>query len=104
RSRFRPVAAATRRVWDTAFSSFGCATISQYFTKPSNDMSPHHRIFMRAELVPGIVSRYWSISSHTSPDVAADNDTVLHVGQLRNATQKMKHLISNACARRGPSF
>ena len=43
------------------------ATISQYFTKPSNDMSPHHRIFMRAELVPGIVSRYWSISSPHVP-------------------------------------
>ena len=41
---------------------------------------------------------------HTSRDFAADNETLLHVGQLRNATQKMKHLISNACARRGPSF
>src|SRR6266480_2173614 len=31
------------------------ATISQYFTKPSNDVSRHHRILMRTVLVPRIV-------------------------------------------------
>ena len=38
------------------------ATISQYFTKPSNDVSGHHQIFKRAGLVRGIVSLYRSIN------------------------------------------
>ena len=41
--------------------------ISQYFTKPSNDVSRHHRILMRAALLPGIISRYWSISGPHVP-------------------------------------
>ena len=40
---------------------------------------------------------------HTSRDVAADNETLLHVGQFRNATQKMQHLISGLCACCRPS-
>ena len=40
---------------------------------------------------------------HTSTDVAADDETLLHVGQFRNAAQKMQHLVSGLCASCRPS-
>ncbi len=35
--------------------------------------------------------------------VAADNETLLHVGQFRNATQEMQHPVSGLCACCRPS-
>jgi hypothetical protein len=78
-------------------------TISQYFTKPSNDVSRHHQILMRAALVRGIISRYWSISGPHMPGRCRRQRGLLRVGQLRNATQKIQHSVSGPCACCRPS-
>src|SRR5439155_3314311 len=49
--------------------------------------------------VASVLVDQWS----TLPGVAADNETLLHVGQFRNATQKMQHLVSGPCACCRPS-
>src|SRR5439155_1131526 len=75
------------------------ATISQYFTKPSNDVSGHHRILMRAAVVPRVVLGSLGIGRsmvHTCRDVAADNEAYFTSANSGTLHKKCS-ILSPAC-------
>ena len=65
----------------------------------------HHRHRLKSRFSRGeIVRPVHHQSVVVRPGRWCRQRDLLHVGQFRNATQKMQHLIPSPCARHGPSF